>query len=121
MNFGKPKVSTIVLFVEIKLLIEAFASPLLNNIFFILTDKVFTLEEEISLTDFLGVENSDIKEVASAFPLSKIISRGNQILIKGNTDEINRIADVLEAMIAHLRKYKRISVDQLKSYIKEDS
>ncbi len=93
----------------------------LNNIFFILTDKVFTLEEEISLTDFLGVENVNIKELAGAFPMSKIISRGNQILIKGNTEEVNRISDVLEAMIEHLRKYNRISIDQVKNYIKEDS
>jgi phosphate starvation-inducible PhoH-like protein len=86
-----------------------------------LTDKVFTLEEEISLTDFLGVENVNIKELAGAFPMSKIISRGNQILIKGNTEEVNRISDVLEAMIEHLRKYNRISIDQVKNYIKEDS
>jgi phosphate starvation-inducible protein PhoH and related proteins len=86
-----------------------------------LTDKVFTLDEEISLTDFLGVENNNIKEIAGAFPLSKIISRGNQILIKGNIEEINRISDVLEAMIAHIQKYGRISIDQVKSYIKEDT
>lgn len=86
-----------------------------------MTDKVFTLDEEISLTDFLGVENNNIKEIAIAFPLSKIISRGNQILLKGNIEEINRISDVLEAMIAHVQKYGRISIDQVKSYIKEDA
>ncbi|AFK05297.1 PhoH family protein [Emticicia oligotrophica DSM 17448] len=86
-----------------------------------MTDKVFTLEEEISLTDFLGVENSNIKEVAGAFPLSKIISRGNQILIKGNIEEINRISDVIESMIEHLQKYGRLSVEQVKSYIREDA
>lgn len=86
-----------------------------------MTDKVFTLDEEISLTDFLGVENNNIKEIAIAFPLSKIISRGNQILLKGNIEEINRISDVLEAMIAHVQKYGRISIDQVKNYIKEDA
>jgi phosphate starvation-inducible PhoH-like protein len=85
-----------------------------------LTDKVFTLDEETSLTDLLGVENNNIKEVAKAFPLSKIISRGNQILIKGSTDEIGRISDVLEAMILHLEKYGRLSTEQVKSYIKAD-
>jgi phosphate starvation-inducible protein PhoH and related proteins len=86
----------------------------------ILTDKVFTLDEETSLTDLLGVENNNIKEVAKAFPLSKIISRGNQILIKGNTDEIGRISDVLESMIQHLEKYGRLTTEQVKSYIKAD-
>lgn len=85
-----------------------------------MTDKVFTLDEEISLTDFLGVENNNIKEVAKAFPLSKIISRGNQILIKGNVEEIHRISDVLEAMIQHLEKYGRLTTEQVRSYIKAD-
>ncbi|WP_394993948.1 PhoH family protein [Emticicia sp.] len=85
-----------------------------------MTDKVFTLDEEISLTDFLGVENNNIKEVAKAFPLSKIISRGNQILIKGNVEEIHRISDVLEALIQHLEKYGRLTADQVRSYIKAD-
>ena len=84
-----------------------------------MTDKVFTLDE-ISLTDFLGVENGNIKEVAKAFPLSKIISRGNQILIKGNLDEINRISELLEALMQHLEKYGRLSVEQVRSYIKAD-
>ena len=85
-----------------------------------MTDKVFTLDEEISLTDFLGVENNNIKEVAKAFPLSKIISRGNQILIKGNVEEINRISDVLESLIQHLEKYGRLTTEQVRSYIKAD-
>jgi phosphate starvation-inducible PhoH-like protein len=85
-----------------------------------LTDKVFTLDEEISLTDFLGVENNNIKEVAKAFPLSKIISRGNQILIKGNVNEIHKISEVLESLILHLEKYGRLTTEQVRSYIKAD-
>jgi phosphate starvation-inducible protein PhoH and related proteins len=85
-----------------------------------LTDKVFTLDEEISLTDFLGVENNNIKEVAKAFPLSKIISRGNQILIKGNIEEVHRISEILEALILHLEKYGRLTIEQVRSYIKAD-
>ncbi|MEM9983278.1 MAG: phosphate starvation-inducible protein PhoH, partial [Bacteroidota bacterium] len=34
-------------------------------------EKVITLEN-VSLVDFLGTENINIKEVASAFPASKI-------------------------------------------------
>ncbi len=85
-----------------------------------MTDKVFTLDEEISLTDFLGVENNNIKEVAKAFPLSKIISRGNQILIKGNVNEIHKISEVLESLILHLEKYGRLTTEQVRSYIKAD-
>jgi phosphate starvation-inducible PhoH-like protein len=78
------------------------------------------LDEETSLTDLLGVENNNIKEVAKAFPLSKIISRGNQILIKGNIDEVHRISEILEALIEHLEKYGRLTIEQVRSYIKAD-
>jgi phosphate starvation-inducible PhoH-like protein len=84
-----------------------------------LTEKVFTLDE-VSLIDFLGVENSNIKVVAAAFPESKIISRGNQILIKGNNTEINKISDILESLLEHYQKYGRLSNEQVKNYIQQD-
>jgi len=84
-----------------------------------LTEKVFTLDE-VSLIDFLGVENSNIKVVAAAFPESKIISRGNQILIKGNNTEINKISDILESLLEHYQKYGKLSNEQVKNYIKQD-
>ncbi|MBA4853388.1 PhoH family protein [Emticicia sp. BO119] len=84
-----------------------------------MTEKVFTLDE-VSLIDFLGVENSNIKVVAAAFPQSKIISRGNQILIKGNNTEINKISDILESLLEHYQKYGRLSNEQVKNYIQQD-
>lgn len=84
-----------------------------------MTEKVFTLDE-VSLIDFLGVENSNIKVIAAAFPESKIISRGNQILIKGNNTEINKISDILESLLEHYQKYGKLSNEQVKNYIKED-
>jgi phosphate starvation-inducible PhoH-like protein len=47
-----------------------------------LLEKIITLED-VSMVDFLGIHNSNIKEVAAAFPESKIISRGNEIRILG--------------------------------------
>ncbi|HAI77249.1 MAG TPA: phosphate starvation-inducible protein PhoH, partial [Microscillaceae bacterium] len=38
-------------------------------------EKVIQLED-ISLVDFLGVENTNIKELAAAFPKTKILARG---------------------------------------------
>ncbi len=86
-----------------------------------MTDKVFTLSEEVSLQDFFGVENCNIKEIATAFPLSKIISRGNQILIKGKVEETNRISDVIQSLLDHLDKYGKISLDQVRNYINSDA
>lgn len=84
-----------------------------------MVEKIITLEN-VSLVDFLGVENNNIKEVASAFPKSKIVSRGNEIRIQGSTPEILRINDILNSLIAHYHKYGKITKDNVKTYLEEE-
>jgi len=84
-----------------------------------LVEKVITLEN-VSLIDFLGVENQNINEVASAFPKSKIVSRGNEIRIKGSTPEIIRINDVLNSLLAHYHKFGKVTFDNVKNYLLEE-
>ncbi|MCX8492402.1 MAG: phosphate starvation-inducible protein PhoH, partial [Cyclobacteriaceae bacterium] len=55
-------------------------------------EKTITLDS-IPLLDFLGVENKNINELAQAFPKSRIISRGNEILVKGETPDILQITE----------------------------
>lgn len=81
-----------------------------------LIEKVITLDE-VSLVDFLGVENANIREVAAAFPMSKIISRGNEITIRGTTGEISRITDILESLLQHYQRYGKVTPDQVKSML----
>ena len=79
-------------------------------------EKVVTLDN-ISLVDFLGVENKTIDSLAAAFPKSKIVSRGNQIVIKGSTSELVQIDDILNALIDHYHKYGRITEENVQNYI----
>ncbi|MFN3840936.1 MAG: PhoH family protein [Cyclobacteriaceae bacterium] len=79
-------------------------------------EKVVTLEN-ISLIDFLGVEDKNILSLATAFPKSRIVSRGNQILIKGSTSEVVQIDDILNALIHHYHKYGSIREEDVKSYV----
>jgi phosphate starvation-inducible protein PhoH and related proteins len=81
-----------------------------------LIEKVVNLEN-ISLIDFLGVENKNIDSLAAAFPKSRIVSRGNQIVLKGSTSEIVQIDDILTALVQHYHKYGRITEENVKSYI----
>jgi len=81
-----------------------------------LIEKVVTLDN-ISLVDFLGVENKTIDSLAAAFPKSKIVSRGNQIVIKGNTAELVQIDDILNALIEHYHKFGRITEENVQNYI----
>ncbi|GAA4432732.1 PhoH family protein [Ravibacter arvi] len=81
-------------------------------------EKIISLED-IPLVDFLGVQNANIKEISSAFPQSKLISRGNEIRVRGAEPEISRISEILESLIAHFHKYGRITPTQIKSYMLE--
>lgn len=82
-------------------------------------EKSITLEN-ISLIDFLGIENKNINELSLAFPKSKIISRGNEILLKGETNDIVQITDILNALIDHFHQFGRITEENVKGYISQE-
>jgi phosphate starvation-inducible protein PhoH and related proteins len=84
-----------------------------------LVEKVITLDN-VSLIDFLGVENNNIRQIAAAFPMSRIISRGNEIRIKGTTPEITRISDILESLVHHYQTYGKLTNENVKTYINGD-
>jgi phosphate starvation-inducible protein PhoH and related proteins len=84
-----------------------------------LIEKVITLEN-VSLVDFLGVENKNISELASAFPKSRIVARGNQIMVRGTTAEIVQIDDIVQSLIDHYHKYGRVTHENVLSYISRE-
>ena len=72
------------------------------------------------MPEFLGVANQNINQVAQAFPQSRIISRGNEIRIKGSPQEIVKISEVLQMLIDHLNRYGRLSAENVTSYLRQD-
>jgi phosphate starvation-inducible protein PhoH and related proteins len=85
-----------------------------------LTEKVITIDD-IAIVEFLGIDNSNIKVVSNAFPQSKIISRGNEIKVKGPIREMVRIGEIIETMVLHFQKYGKISKEQINDFIKIDT
>ncbi|OKL39689.1 PhoH family protein [Pontibacter flavimaris] len=85
-----------------------------------MVEKVITLEN-ISLIDFLGTENQNIKQLAAAFPSSKIISRGNEIKIQGQTPEITKIHEILSSLIDHYHKFGKITHNSVNRYLGTDA
>ncbi len=81
-----------------------------------MVEKIISLEN-ISLVDFLGVENANIKEIAQAFPNSKIVARGSEVRIMGSNPEIIRINEIINSLLEHYNKYSKITLDNVKSYI----
>jgi phosphate starvation-inducible protein PhoH and related proteins len=81
-----------------------------------LVEKIITLEN-IPLLDFLGSENENIRQIATAFPESKIVSRGNEIRIQGRAPEILRINDLINMLLQHFNRFGNITPDHVKEYI----
>jgi phosphate starvation-inducible PhoH-like protein len=85
-----------------------------------LIEKVVTLEN-ISLIDFLGVENKTIDTLSAAFPKSKIVSRGNQLLLRGSTNEIIQISDIVNSLVDHYHKYGRVTQENVQALIHQET
>ncbi|MDE0470761.1 MAG: PhoH family protein, partial [Ekhidna sp.] len=79
-------------------------------------EKIITLEN-ISLVDFLGVENQNIKLLATVFPESKIISRGDEIRIIGTAPQILKISEILNLLLSHYHEYGKVTNENVKDFV----
>ncbi|MFK7954112.1 MAG: PhoH family protein [Ekhidna sp.] len=79
-------------------------------------EKIITLEN-VSLVDFLGVENGNMKTLASSFPDAKIVSRGNEIRIKGAAPQILKISQLLNSLLDHYHEYGKITDETVKDLV----
>ncbi|MEM9675938.1 MAG: PhoH family protein [Bacteroidota bacterium] len=84
-----------------------------------MVEKIITLDD-VSLPDFLGVENKNIRLISRAFPQSKVISRGNEIRIQGSTPEIIKINDIINALLNHYSRYGKVDEEEVKTYISNE-
>lgn len=75
--------------------------------------------ENISLPEFLGVQNQHINLIAEKFPSSKIISRGSVISLKGNPAEIIKINNVILKLMDHFHEYGGIDEDTVEHYLED--
>jgi phosphate starvation-inducible PhoH-like protein len=73
-----------------------------------LIEKIVELDI-VSLVDFLGEENRNIYTLASAFPKSRIVSRGDQIIVKGTASEVEQIEEILKELIEHYHEFGRVT------------
>ncbi len=82
-------------------------------------EKTITLDD-VSLVDFLGTGNKNMNELSSAFPKSRIVSRGNEILLKGESSDIVQIIDILHALIDHFHQFGRVTEENVRGYISQE-
>jgi phosphate starvation-inducible PhoH-like protein len=84
-----------------------------------LIEKTITLDN-VSLVDFLGTGNKNMNELSSAFPRSRIVSRGNEIHLKGESTDIVQITDILHALIDHFHQFGRVTEENVRGYISQE-
>jgi phosphate starvation-inducible PhoH-like protein len=85
-----------------------------------LVEKVITLEN-VSLVEFLGADNQNIRRISAAFPGSKIVSRGNEIKIQGPAEVISRVNEILSSLIEHYHQYGLITDRDVNQYLSATS
>ena len=88
--------------------------------FYQLTEKTIKLEA-VALNEFFGIQNENIKEIAKTYPQSKIISRGDEIYLKGPEKDVNNLESLFEKLLAHFEKTGKLSIDTVKNYIEGEN
>ena len=58
--------------------------------------------------------------MASAFPRSKIVSRGNEILVKGEAVDIIQITDILNSLMDHFHQFGKITEENVRGYVSQE-
>ena len=81
-----------------------------------MVEKIIDLND-IELVGFLGIENKNIQEVETAFPKTKIISRGNKISIKGNKEQLLEVEKIIKSLMSHYHKFGKIDKKTVLSHI----
>jgi phosphate starvation-inducible PhoH-like protein len=84
-----------------------------------LTEKTFELDD-VSPVEFLGTDNKVVKQLASVFPQSRIVARGNQIKIIGSSIDIEKIGDLIETLKNHFHRFGSLNEESLDMILREE-
>lgn len=67
--------------------------------------------------DFFGVNNSKLKLLSSAFPSAGIVNRGNEIIISGESNVINILAEKIHELIEYAATHEELSEDYIREVL----
>ena len=71
----------------------------------------------VSLLDFLGVQNKNIKEINTTYPTCKLVSRGNEIRLKGPAKDVERLNILIENLLEYYHKFGKLTPDLVSQYL----
>jgi phosphate starvation-inducible PhoH-like protein len=73
--------------------------------------------DDVDPVDFFGVNNVRFNRIRHNFPKLKITSRGGEIKVNGDVDEIARFEEKMDLIVRHLARYNDISPDEIDDII----
>ncbi len=76
------------------------------------------LIEDVDPMELLGVNNQNLKLLQTQFSKLKIVSRGQELTILGDDQEINHFEHKLDQMIDHIRKFGKLHANYLEELVK---
>ena len=100
--------------------IDLFCNPKVNIYVQFMIEKLIYLES-IDPINVYGVNNTRFEKIRKAFPLLKLVARGNEIKIMGEKAEVLNFEHILDEMIAHYQRYSNISDEQFDNILRDDS
>ena len=68
----------------------------------------------------LGNENSNLRALQDKFPKLRIVYRGNDFIIKGDSVDIGRFEEVMRMVVWHVDRYNSLSIDDIDRLAKSD-
>ncbi len=77
-----------------------------------MAEKIISLEK-IDFLEFYGTNNSKLNLISNYFPKLKIIGRGDEIKVFGETKEILKFEEKVKSIILHLNKYNNITKETI--------
>ena len=81
-----------------------------------MTKKNLTIDNVEPLLLF-GSNDRFLKKVEAAFPQTKIIARGNRVVLQGNTEEIGAVEKVIKELVAVLSKNDALTENDVETVL----
>ena len=81
-----------------------------------MTKKNLTIENVEPLLLF-GSNDRYLKKVEAAFPKTKIIARGNRVVLEGSTEQIGAVERVIQELVAVLSKNQALTENDVESVL----
>lgn len=85
-----------------------------------MTEHTFLLED-ISPLEVYGVNNLRLQQIEEGFPELKFIARGDELRVSGEMEKVEKLKEILGALLAEIRRKGRVSENRFTEIILPDS